>query len=598
MKSIKFNIFSVLVLILIASSGLAQNPSDCLPTPLSYRIYLSPLITNLTSNQFKSEEKSGLGFNAGGDFIYTFYKTDKLSLNTSLGLAISSYNSQRKGNFTNILQTTDIDNESVLLTEKTTNQVEKQHMLFLDIPVKLGINYSVTSTLDAYANIGLAYGIALNATYNSTALLTRTGYYAAYNALLYDIDIQGSPYYYPTNKAVSGSGSINAQNNLSAEFALGMKYKVNPQWSLFAGAKLMHGLRNVKTNPSTLILAEESGLHTLMNRNDEIQTRALGLELGIQFNISKCPKQKQKQKQKDIASGPVSEKVRFQAKAFDAATAEAANATMVIKSNGNLIKTMQADKNGQFNLELTKGKVYDIEVTAPGYNRQKQTVDLTTKDNNIQKDFALVPEIRGVLLTAQILDAKTSVPVRGTVAILSNGQTIKTVTADKAGNIKLDVPEGAIYDVEAIAPNYVPQLQVVDLTNATKGTKQEIAFEPMVKIEKGVDLKFNTIYFSNAANTLTIQSIEILNMLLQVLKDHPQMKIAISGHADNVGYASNNLVLSQRRAQVVMDYLLSKGIKAEQLTASGFGDTKPAATNDTREGRAKNRRVELNGVDF
>jgi outer membrane protein OmpA-like peptidoglycan-associated protein len=596
MKPIKFYISSVLALVLIASTGLAQNPSDCLPTPLSYRIYLSPLITNLTSNQFKSEEKSGLGFNAGGDFIYTFYTADKLSLNTSLGLAISSYHSQRKGNFTNILQTTDIDNESVLLTEKTTNQVEKQHMLFLDIPVKLGINYSVTPTLAAYANIGLAYGIELNATYNSTASLTRTGYYATYNVLLYDIDIQGSPYYYPTNKAVSGNGSINARNNLSAEFALGMKCKVNSQWSLFAGAKLMHGFGNVKTNPSTLILAEESGLHTLMNRNDKIQTRALGLELGIQFNISKCPKQKQKQR--DTASGTVNDKAKFHAKAFDAVTAEAANATMVIKNNGNLIKTMQADKNGQFSLELPKGKVYDIEVTAPGYDPKKQTVDLTTKENNIQKDFALVPEINGVLLTARMLDAKTSAPVRGTVVILSNGRKIKSVTADKAGNIKLDVPEGAIYDVEALAPNYVPQLQTIDLTTVAKGTKQEIAFDPIVKIEKGVELKFNTIYFSNAANTLTTQSEEILNMLSEVLKDHPQMKVEISGHADNVGYASSNLVLSQRRAQVVMNYLLGKGIKGEQLTVSGFGDTKPAATNDTREGRSKNRRVELTGIDF
>ena len=77
------------------------------------------------------------------------------------------------------------------------------------------------------------------------------------------------------------------------------------------------------------------------------------------------------------------------------------------------------------------------------------------------------------------------------------------------------------------------------------------------------------------------------------LLKNPQLKVEIQGHTDSTGAAAWNATLSQRRAESVMKYLVSKGVPAAQLTAKGFGPANPVAPNDTKEGRAKNRRVDF-----
>ena len=81
-----------------------------------------------------------------------------------------------------------------------------------------------------------------------------------------------------------------------------------------------------------------------------------------------------------------------------------------------------------------------------------------------------------------------------------------------------------------------------------------------------------------------------------ILKKNTELKVEIDGHTDNVGPAAYNMNLSERRAKAVMKYFVDKGVEAQRLTTKGFGSTNPAASNDTKEGRAKNRRVELTPV--
>ena len=88
----------------------------------------------------------------------------------------------------------------------------------------------------------------------------------------------------------------------------------------------------------------------------------------------------------------------------------------------------------------------------------------------------------------------------------------------------------------------------------------------------------------------------MLNEAVKILKKNPAIKVEVDGHTDNVGPAAYNVNLSERRANSVMKYFVDNGVEAERLTVKGFGLTKPAASNDTKEGRAKNRRVELTPV--
>ena len=103
------------------------------------------------------------------------------------------------------------------------------------------------------------------------------------------------------------------------------------------------------------------------------------------------------------------------------------------------------------------------------------------------------------------------------------------------------------------------------------------------------------MYDFNSA-TIKSEAYPMLDEAVLILKENPEMKVEIDGHTDNKGSAAYNMTLSERRAKSVKKYFVDQGVEAERLTTKGFGLTKPAASNDTKEGRAKNRRVELTPV--
>jgi outer membrane protein OmpA-like peptidoglycan-associated protein len=93
--------------------------------------------------------------------------------------------------------------------------------------------------------------------------------------------------------------------------------------------------------------------------------------------------------------------------------------------------------------------------------------------------------------------------------------------------------------------------------------------------------------------TLRADSESALNAILKLLTDHADLAVELGGHTDNVGKRDYNLKLSEARVKTVRGWLVGKGVKAERLTAKGYADMQPIETQETPEGRAKNRRVEL-----
>jgi len=106
-------------------------------------------------------------------------------------------------------------------------------------------------------------------------------------------------------------------------------------------------------------------------------------------------------------------------------------------------------------------------------------------------------------------------------------------------------------------------------------------------------IELRGVHFDNDMATLRPDAVFILESAVATLQRNRNLKVEIAGHTDDVGTVEHNLDLSQRRAQAVMDYFISRGISAENLTAQGYGDRQPIAGNETPEGRASNRRVEL-----
>ncbi|UZR99997.1 OmpA family protein [Chondrinema litorale] len=117
--------------------------------------------------------------------------------------------------------------------------------------------------------------------------------------------------------------------------------------------------------------------------------------------------------------------------------------------------------------------------------------------------------------------------------------------------------------------------------------------ELLTTINEGESLIFKDILFNNNSTELQAISYNTLNKLVTMLQQEPSIHIGIVGHTDNVGDSTENLVLSQNRALSVVEYLKGKGINEQRLKAKGFGENKPIASNQTEEGKSKNRRVEV-----
>jgi len=101
------------------------------------------------------------------------------------------------------------------------------------------------------------------------------------------------------------------------------------------------------------------------------------------------------------------------------------------------------------------------------------------------------------------------------------------------------------------------------------------------------------VFFETGSSFLKPISTYELNTLADALQSNSSISIELGGHTDNVGNSNSNQLLSQKRADSVRDYLISKGVSPARLGSVGYGSNAPAASNATEQGRSKNRRTEF-----
>ncbi|WP_204344611.1 OmpA family protein [Psychroserpens algicola] len=116
---------------------------------------------------------------------------------------------------------------------------------------------------------------------------------------------------------------------------------------------------------------------------------------------------------------------------------------------------------------------------------------------------------------------------------------------------------------------------------------------PTEEVMKQLNEYARTILFDTGKASFKEESMEVLAAMTAIFKEYPQADFSIDGHTDSVGSKSTNQLLSERRANAVRDYLIANGINADRLTANGYGEDYPIASNKTRNGRKNNRRVEV-----
>ena len=116
------------------------------------------------------------------------------------------------------------------------------------------------------------------------------------------------------------------------------------------------------------------------------------------------------------------------------------------------------------------------------------------------------------------------------------------------------------------------------------------------EVQKKLNDYARTILFDTGKSSIKAESTSVMVDIIQILSEYPNARFTVEGHTDSQGRESTNQRLSEERANSVRSFLIDKGIGAGRLTAAGFGESQPIAPNNTRAGRAQNRRVEINLV--
>lgn len=200
-----------------------------------------------------------------------------------------------------------------------------------------------------------------------------------------------------------------------------------------------------------------------------------------------------------------------------------------------------------------------------------------------------------ILVSGKVLNAKTNLPIEAEVLYeyLPSGLEAGIAWSNATdGSYKISLPAGSDFGFRAEAKGYYAvseQLSTKDLKEYTELTKDLL----LAPIEAGEKIRLNNIFFDFGSADLRPESAPELLRLARFLQENSSVAIELGGHTDNIGNDEANQKLSEDRVAAVRQFLIDKQIAPDRMNAVGYGKKQPVASNDTEEGRQKNRRVEF-----
>lgn len=181
---------------------------------------------------------------------------------------------------------------------------------------------------------------------------------------------------------------------------------------------------------------------------------------------------------------------------------------------------------------------------------------------------------------------------KGAVIGAGSGAVIGGVIGNNVGkgNTALGAIIGAV--VGGAAGGYIGNR----MDRQAERIEEEIPGAEVKRVGEGINVTFNEdagVYFDTNKSDVKGTSATTLDKLAGIFKEYPKTNILVEGHTDSAGSEEYNMKLSQQRAESVTSYLISKGISSGRFTTKWYGEAQPRESNETAEGKAKNRRVEL-----
>jgi outer membrane protein OmpA-like peptidoglycan-associated protein len=235
------------------------------------------------------------------------------------------------------------------------------------------------------------------------------------------------------------------------------------------------------------------------------------------------------------------------------------------------------------------------EPKVPAKQAPKPDEDFVDPMVHLQKEIKNVTVLKG-----KVIDANTTQPLNARITLFDNETNVvlaRISSNPTTGDFEITIPHGGNYGVATELSGYLFNSINFNLPNFSEYMEIDTHIL-MMKAEVGSKAVLKNIFFDSGKSDLKTQSLAELENIRELLGTHPDLKVQINGHTDNTGKAATNKVLSLKRAQSVVNYLIQHGVEATRLSAVGFGSEKPLVSNDDEnQGREINRRTEIEIIE-
>ena len=198
----------------------------------------------------------------------------------------------------------------------------------------------------------------------------------------------------------------------------------------------------------------------------------------------------------------------------------------------------------------------------------------------------------GITVHGSILDLNTRLPVNADVQVFYNSDFNADFSGKaRQGEFTILIKKFGWFIISIDAPGYLESTDTLWVVNEKRKFIDKNFY--IAPVEVGRKVTLNNIYFNFGKTSLSGQSFPELDKLVKFIKENPGVSFEIAGHTDTEGPEDYNLILSQERAQAVVNYLVSHGVEHSRLVSHGYGETRPVDMGVTKEAQSRNRRVEL-----
>jgi outer membrane protein OmpA-like peptidoglycan-associated protein len=273
--------------------------------------------------------------------------------------------------------------------------------------------------------------------------------------------------------------------------------------------------------------------------------------------------------------------------------------TVILKNISNQSEQkFTADLNGKASINLPRNSTFEVVVEKDGYiiTSEHKVSTLGKNKSEVLKENVLLKPLK-IRFKSLVKDTKSDMPLSDAKVQITNIDKNTSLTfLTKNGLIDTLLERGYDYEIEISSPGFLKYTQTVSLNDKCLET---LALDTKLeKIKKGDKFVVNNIFYDFGKADLRLESMQELDKLAAFLIENYNIKVELSSHTDSRASDSYNLKLSQKRAESAVNYLISKGVKKENIIAKGYGEKQLVnrcsnGVNCSEEEHQQNRRTEI-----